>query len=49
MGGGFKGRTAALTIPTFITLYGYGYQNLYELGPSVKPEKSPIEFVSKDE
>lgn len=46
IGGGFKGRSAALNIPTFITLYGYGYRNLYELGPSVTPGKTVIEFVA---
>jgi hypothetical protein len=36
---------AALNIPTFVTLYAYGYQNLYELGPVVDPATSNIEFV----
>ncbi len=30
-------KTLALNIPTFITLYGYGYQNIYELNELVKP------------
>ena len=36
---------AALNIPTFATLYAYGYQNLYELGPIVDPATSNIEFA----
>jgi len=31
----FPGITLALNIPTFINLYGYGYQNVYELGEEV--------------
>lgn len=30
-------KTLALNIPTFITLYGYGYKNIYELSELVKP------------
>lgn len=45
IGGGFKGPAAALNIPTVITLYGYGYRNLYELGPSVVPGDSVISFT----
>lgn len=30
-------KTMALNIPTFITLYGYGYQNIYELNQLVAP------------
>ena len=40
-----KKAVAALNIPTFVTLYAYGYQNLYELGPVVDPETSDIEFA----
>ena len=37
---------AGLNIPTYITLYIYGYRNVYELNPVVDPNQSPIEFVS---
>ena len=40
-----KKAVAALNIPTFVTLYAYGYQNLYELGPVVDPATSDIEFA----
>jgi rhodanese-related sulfurtransferase len=30
-----KSRPLALNIPTFINLYGYGYENIYELGDVV--------------
>jgi len=40
-----KKAVAALNIPTYVTLYAYGYQNLYELGPVVDPETSDIEFA----
>ena len=40
-----KMAVAALNIPTFVTLYAYGYQNVYELGPLVDPATSNIEFV----
>lgn len=40
-----KRAIAALNIPTFVTLYAYGYQNLYELGPVVDPAMSGIEFA----
>jgi hypothetical protein len=40
-----KKAVAALNIPTFVTLYAYGYQNLYELRPVVDPATSNIEFA----
>ena len=40
-----KKAVAALNIPTFVTLYAYGYQNVYELGPVVDPATSEIEFA----
>ena len=40
-----KKAVAALNIPTFVTLYAYGYQNLYELGPVVDPATTDIEFA----
>lgn len=35
-------KTLALNIPTFITLYGYGYKNIYELNELVKPNDSRL-------
>ena len=40
-----KKAVAALNIPTFVTLYAYGYRNLHELGPVVDPETASIEFA----
>ncbi len=39
-----KGPRASLNIPTFITLYVYGYRNIYELGPVVDPATSKLSF-----
>ena len=36
--------TAGLNIPTYITLYIYGYRNIWELDPVVDPNQSIIEF-----
>ena len=36
----------ALNVPTFINLYGYGYQNLYELGDLVTLEDARLDWVS---
>ena len=41
-----KSAPLALNIPTFITLYGYGYKNLYELGPAIDENEGHIEFES---
>lgn len=37
--------TASLNVPTYITLYTYGYRNVYELGPLLDINKSKLEFV----
>jgi hypothetical protein len=34
----------ALNIPTYITLYGYGYRNVYELGELVRVSDPRIKF-----
>jgi len=39
-----KQARASLNIPTFITLYVYGYRNVYELGPVVDPATSRLTF-----
>lgn len=38
--------TASLNLSTFISLYTYGYRNIYELGPRVDPKQSRLPFVS---
>jgi len=40
-----KKAVAALNIPTFVTLYAYGYQNVHELGPVVDPATSDIKLA----
>ncbi len=42
-----KSFDAALTIPTFITLYQYGYRNVWELRDVVDPAASEISFVAR--
>lgn len=37
---------AALNIPTFITLYEYGYRNVYELGPVIDEADSRLPLAS---
>ena len=34
----------ALNVPTYINLYGYGYQNVYELDELVNVSDQRIEF-----
>lgn len=36
----------ALNIPTFINLYGYGYENLYELGVLTETSNPELDWVS---
>lgn len=37
---------ASLNLSTFISLYTYGYRNIYELGPRIDPKNSKLTFVS---
>ncbi|HUR81301.1 MAG TPA: rhodanese-like domain-containing protein [Thermoanaerobaculia bacterium] len=39
--------TASLNLSTFISLYDYGYRNVYELGPLVDIEQSVLPFEGK--
>ena len=39
-----KMATASLNLSTYISLYTYGYRNVYELGPLLDISKSKIEF-----
>jgi hypothetical protein len=41
-----KGPALSLNISTYTVLYGYGYHNVYELGPLLDPTKTKIELVS---
>lgn len=41
-----KAATLSLNISTYTALYGYGYHNVYELGPVVDPAKTQLELVS---
>lgn len=38
--------SASLNLSTYITLYDYGYRNVYELGPTIDPARSLLEFHS---
>jgi rhodanese-related sulfurtransferase len=40
--------SASLNLSTFITLYGYGYTNIYELGPLLDVKATRIELVSSE-
>jgi hypothetical protein len=40
-----KAPIASLNISTFISLYDYGYRNIYELGPRIDPKKSKLPLV----
>ena len=37
----------ALNIPTFINLYGYGYDNIYELKDYMDEEDDRVQFETK--
>lgn len=37
--------TASLNLSTYISLYTYGYRNVYELGPLLDIKKSSLDFV----
>jgi hypothetical protein len=39
-----KRKVASLNLSTYITLYSYGYRNVYELGPRIDPKKSKLTF-----
>ena len=39
-----KMASASLNLSTFVTLYDYGYRNVYELGPNVKLNESKLPF-----
>jgi hypothetical protein len=41
-----KGMALSLNVPTYISLYGYGYRNVYELAPLIDVDKSKLVFES---
>jgi phage shock protein E len=41
-----KNADASLNLSTYISLYSYGYKNVYELGPLIDIDKSKLAFVS---
>ena len=43
-----KASTASLNLSTYISLYSYGYRNVYELGPLLDIKTSKLEFVSSN-
>jgi hypothetical protein len=38
--------SASLNLSTYIALYDYGYRNVYELGPTIDPSRSLLDFQS---
>ena len=40
-----KALSASLNVPTFTTLYSYGYRNVYELAPYLDATKTRLEFA----
>ena len=43
-----KGKALALNIPTFINLYGYGYQNIYELSEHLSVKDKRLKLGGTD-
>jgi rhodanese-like protein len=41
-----KAPSASLNIATYIALYGYGYRNVFELGPLIDANAAKLEFQS---
>ncbi|MEX1233170.1 MAG: rhodanese-like domain-containing protein [Planctomycetaceae bacterium] len=44
-----KAITASLNLSTYASLYGYGYKNVYELGPLIDIKQSKLEFEPREE
>ena len=40
--------STALNLSTFVSLHGYGYRNVYELGPAVDVRASRLVFVGEE-
>jgi hypothetical protein len=43
-----KMASASLNLSTFVTLYQYGYRNVYELGPNIKLRDSKLPFEGSE-
>jgi Rhodanese-like domain len=43
-----KSRGAALNLSTFVSLYEYGYRNVYELGPELDLDKTKLKLVGTE-
>jgi phage shock protein E len=43
-----KAAAASLNLSTYVSLYTYGYRNVYELGPLLDAETTKLELVSSD-
>jgi hypothetical protein len=40
--------SASLNLSTYVSLYTYGYRNVYELGPLLDVKTTKLELVSSD-
>ena len=43
-----KAIASALNVSTFVSLYSYGYRNVYELGPAIDVGRSKLEFAGSE-
>ena len=43
-----KAISSALNVSTFVSLYSYGYRNVYELGPAIDVARSRLEFAGRE-
>lgn len=43
-----KSRPLALNIPTFINLYGYGYENIYEMADALPLDDARLTFAGSE-
>jgi hypothetical protein len=43
-----KAISSALNVSTFVSLYSYGYRNVYELGPSIDVGRSKLAFAGSE-
>jgi hypothetical protein len=43
-----KAIASALNLSTFVSLYAYGYRNVYELGPAIEVARSKIVFAGEE-
>ena len=43
-----KAIASALNVSTFVSLYAYGYRNVYELGPALDPATARLRFAGEE-